>query len=938
MDKWIPTPAFDEAAEWFRSYRETEEFQVNEVYYKASLRAVLTAALSPERLASNSVKQWLLDLVDDELGLDELSLSEDDRRLVEAWDYKLSWTNLNGYKWATPTFTAFRAWIEWSEPDELREVLGDLLRGPDTPPQRIDAFCRQLSARYKVLHAEGHMRTKRAPNASLGFAATILGIVEPDAATLWRSGEYTRAAAEFGLTPPGTGTNADRYAASIAMQSHLRDGLRAHDVPVRNLLDVHDFIWVWSERQKPAPGSEERWWLFQATPDRYDIDGALAALHQIPWSVSRYREQIHVGHRVFLYRAGAAAAIVAMATVTSEPGVIAPEDMTDRAFDLSGELDARRQQAVWLDVDLVVDTPLTRQWMLADDHLKDMLNLRQGAGTNFPVEPAQARRLLELLNPDDPTFEEAWTELLGWAKSHEHFSTLARGLWITRLEANDKGIWYTVGGPNSPRLVLSRAAAERAWNAIRTTGSSGVGHVPVMAKGLLGRMPNIEFDLRPLRLVWASPKSHPVGSIKRVGMPWEIPVPKPVSTSVTGHVSELLHRAVEAAGLAFDPEIVDSIYMALRAKPFLIITGLSGTGKTKVALALQELLCDEGADAFISVRPDWIDARGLLGYHNLLTDEFVTSELTRLLIHADQELEERGAETSPHILILDEMNLARVEHYFSDYLSVLESRTPGNDGVPIRLHSNRLALQAAGDPELQVPSEIRLAPNVYIIGTVNIDETTHPFSRKVLDRANVVELFDVDLERKPVDEPVELAPEDAARVRRHFTRGGSFVGADAPNYDSDWLKELVRVNKVLERDRLHFGYRVRNEILAFVEQAGDEDLLGSGAAAANAAFDLQLLQKVLPKLAGSKERLARPLTGLLALCIEPNGADVARAARLASNPEALYAILMGDPEVQQPTGDGWPLGPSEMRFPRTARKIARMLRGLQDEGYTSFFE
>ena len=214
-------------------------------------------------------------------------------------------------------------------------------------------------------------------------------------------------------------------------------------------------------------------------------------------------------------------------------------------------------------------------------------------------------------------------------------------------------------------------------------------------------------------------------------------------------VSAVIRSAVAATGLWFEPWVVDDVYLPLRTKPLLLLTGLSGTARSRIAQALQDVLCDRETREFVSVRPDWTDSRSLLGYHNLLTDRFHATDVTRFLLRAASEWQDRRETARPYLLVLDEMNLARVEHYFSDLLSVMESRRFAADGAltsePIRLHGSSIPLLLAEDESVTVPPAVELAPNLYVIGTVNVDETTHPFSRKVLDRAMTIELFDVDL-------------------------------------------------------------------------------------------------------------------------------------------------------------------------------------------------
>jgi hypothetical protein len=291
----------------------------------------------------------------------------------------------------------------------------------------------------------------------------------------------------------------------------------------------------------------------------------------------------------------------------------------------------------------------------------------------------------------------------------------------------------------------------------------------------------------------------------------------------------------------------------------------------------------------------------------------------------------------------------------------LESRRLVGDtltGEPVNLH-DRPEVTSSGE-DRDVPGSVTIPPNFYVVGTVNVDETTHPFSRKVLDRANTVELFDVDLMNTPLESARQPTADEAAALREHFTRGGQFIDLRAPSLENTPIHELVRVNGALERRRLHFGYRVRNEILQFVAQAGDAGFL-AGSSASTTALDLQLVLKVLPKLSGSRERLEKPLRDLLALCFTTEG-----EAWVAAIPPDRYeefflhmGVLRRETETEPqataeaPDTDASESGaeeagsakrsvkdlrPHDLKYPRSARKIARMLVQLHEEGYASFFE
>jgi 5-methylcytosine-specific restriction endonuclease McrBC GTP-binding regulatory subunit McrB len=141
----------------------------------------------------------------------------------------------------------------------------------------------------------------------------------------------------------------------------------------------------------------------------------------------------------------------------------------------------------------------------------------------------------------------------------------------------------------------------------------------------------------------------------------------------------------------------------------------------------------------IAVRPDWTDHRGLLGYYNPLTNQYVAPGLLRLLLRAQSDVEQAKREARaprPYFVVLDEMNLARVEQYFSDFLSCLESNEE------MELHEEARIEEGDTEDSLRVPRRFRIPSNVFFTGTVNVDETTHMFSPKVLDRAFAIELHD----------------------------------------------------------------------------------------------------------------------------------------------------------------------------------------------------
>jgi 5-methylcytosine-specific restriction enzyme B len=312
--------------------------------------------------------------------------------------------------------------------------------------------------------------------------------------------------------------------------------------------------------------------------------------------------------------------------------------------------------------------------------------------------------------------------------------------------------------------------------------------------------------------------------------------------------------------------------------------------------------------AFVPVRADWTDNRDLLGFYNVLTEQYEATDLLRVLLRA------ADAPDKLHFVILDEMNLAKVEYYFADFLSVMETADHGQ-GIPLHDHEDEVVIELDGS-ERRVPNRLPVPANVLFTGTVNVDETTHMFSRKVLDRANVIEFHEVDVRRHLGLPAVSVsspkfrlrADADVAQLlarQRDRTRERSILAGDLG-------RRLAAVHDILRAYNLHFGYRVVDECARFLllakEYAGDVAL--------DEALDLQVLQKVLPKLAGNRSELQLPLERLLGYFV--TGVD--------------GGLDLGSLEAVRE------LDISTAQMPLSAAKVKRMLERLMAVGFTSFVE
>jgi hypothetical protein len=239
-------------------------------------------------------------------------------------------------------------------------------------------------------------------------------------------------------------------------------------------------------------------------------------------------------------------------------------------------------------------------------------------------------------------------------------------------------------------------------------------------------------------------------------------------------------------------------------------------------LALKSGAATEKNSLFLAVRPDWRDSTSLLGYYNPLTETYEWTDFLRFLLRAAESYRQKDG--LAWFVILDEMNLAHVEYYFADLLSIIES---GRDDDGWSREPIRLTYPDA-KTDNPPPHEIYLPPNLYIIGTVNMDETTHAFSPKVLDRAFTIELTDVDFSDyppSPSDAGAELGDDERTALLDAFTRNSTFAQVSKDDIRQavedhpemrDWLQNL---NTGLATHQFHFGYRVFDEIAQFIHNA-----------------------------------------------------------------------------------------------------------------------
>lgn len=410
-----------------------------------------------------------------------------------------------------------------------------------------------------------------------------------------------------------------------------------------------------------------------------------------------------------------------------------------------------------------------------------------------------------------------------------------------------------------------------------------------------------------------------------------------------GYESTILHMAKMVLGIVktihpaktavlHHDSHLNSDYMpyltALRTKPFMLLAGISGTGKSRIVREMAKDCWKEGDPEYgnnnprnfrmVQVKPNWHDSSELIGYVSRLSGEkFVVGPFLRFLAAALKEPD------VPYFLCLDEMNLAPVEQYFAEYLSVIESRKVNEDPVsgqtiietdPIIPYENTDAYKSLIDQLFDTPEEceayktekdgkrLTIPQNLFVVGTVNMDETTFSFSRKVLDRAMTIEMNEVDLHGG-----LEKGADNEIGYIGNSIIGDAAEGSDVYEANKELCDEVLayleQVNAILERTPFKIAYRTRNEFLMYAvnrrKLAPDSQLWQT--------LDEMTSMKILSRIEGDEERTKKVL-------------------------EEMQTLVKAEIEDHIPPAEEGKTAPESI----SAKKIKEML-GKLESGFTSYW-
>lgn len=691
--------------------------------------------------------------------------------------------------------------------------------------------------------------------------------------------------------------------------------------------DVPDAVF---DPEPPTSGAGANVWLFQANPDQYSLKDELPKLGTDAidrWAVTDYEKIMQPGDTILLWQSGRRAGLYGRGVLTEPP--------FQRDWDPDPELVERQpyqRTRWWVRYRLTDIYPahLPREAIRTDPILGQMQIFKFSRGSTFRVSPEEWSVLQTMLPGNGASQMSAPPQGLNQllraqlAAQGLAFTPHQIATYVTALQAKGFVILSGISGTGKTKLaqgfarLLPQPTAQPATQAAAESGA-------ITLKPYMFRYNRLIIPKHTTRLF--DPPAP--GETKEVTLRFD-------GKQQACRLTHAAYGDTDYIALMLRGSARSWFHQTFQVDDTLVIEPEFDVEQELIGFRLLEpRAAGEAASKqpkeerpnwlFVPVRPDWRDSKSLLGYFNPLAQEYVWTDFLRFLVAADTSY--RAGEALGWFVILDEMNLARVEYYFADLLSVLESgRTAnGQTAEPLRLDYPK---DVDGDLP---PREIHLPPNLFFIGTVNMDETTHAFSPKVLDRAFTIEFTEVDFSDYPPQPTAgsgALSAQQRQQLHQAFMLNGGAGRVDKARVAAtiaaypEVRRHLQALNCSLQPFGMHFGYRVFDEVASFLAAAEQNDLFAQ-LDGITGAFDAAVLMKVLPKFHGSRARLEGPLRAVLSWCASPDAPDPAAIDR------ALETIESASLAIQR-------LGTLSYQYRRTAQRARRMIYSLYTDGFAAF--
>src|SRR5690554_3958369 len=260
-------------------------------------------------------------------------------------------------------------------------------------------------------------------------------------------------------------------------------------------------------------------------------------------------------------------------------------------------------------------------------------------------------------------------------------------------------------------------------------------------------------------------------------------------------VTRFINFSASRLGLYYDKKIIANYFAGMASSKILILEGISGTGKTSLPYAMGQFF--DNPASIISVQPSWRDRSEMIGYLNEFTKRFNETDFL-------SDLYETTYRDDINIIVLDELNLARIEYYFAEFLSIMEMPNTNDWKIDIVPDSQ------AGDPKNLIEGKILLPQNVWFVGTANKDDSTFTITDKVYDRATSIEMnVRAEYIDAPPTEPIEVSHDYLDRLFKEALKANPL--------SQNALSNLDKLDQFITRKfKVTFGNRIMKQIKTFV--------------------------------------------------------------------------------------------------------------------------
>lgn len=804
---------WDEFIDWARRFYEAPDFDPNERDYKLEISKNINRARASIEAGGEDWQQLL-------------------KRSFA------SPNNLTHYI----THTRFLDWIA-AEPTDARDALLDLWDEDQDLRARVDRFVSRLTEDIST------------PGAKVQIVSFLL-LTDPIKYAMYRPSPINKAVELTGYPEIQSKPESARYLGALEFLDRFIEEAGRRDLELRDRLDAQGLVWAmtksdpldgWSDAEKEAflryrGDRAQVWWVNQGLSYREESSkGIVAAPTENKAGVTlQHHKNVSLLRQgdVIVHHAGGR--VRAISVVSGSPHIDPASDSDGRDrwiakteyYELGNPIEVREMEPDYRSTDAgpfdkyggVKQVYLVPVSVDFSDWIQDAY--RDRWPEDSPWAPRQRNTWLFQANPSVWDLRGRLAEM---DEGEEDDFSVSR--YKTEYTLGDRVLLWN-SGPEAGLYAVGQISGELYE---RPTDEEDEDAEPVLAipwmltRELENPIPRSDLIDHPV-LKGLSVITAPQGSNFRVTdeqwtelrafLDQAPPEPKLAAERSLSEIGTFIANQ----GLIISDRTLRRFHVSIRTRGFVILSGISGTGKTWLSDAYAEAI---GAEyLLVPVAPNWTTNEDLLGYLNPLDNAYHDTPFSEFLRGASQEYEQATkADRSPRkfILTLDEMNLARVEYYFAKFLSAMEVR----------------ARRGTAEIELAPDESVPLTPNLLFIGTVNVDETTHGFADKVFDRAQLIEME---------------APKDA--IADH-------IGSAA------FRESLLDIYDAVEPAK-PFAFRVVDDVKAYVGESDSLDVEWQE------AVDEQILQKVLPKLTGADPAVRLSLDRILELC-EENGFDLTQA-------------------------------------------------------------